>query len=75
VHVPHRQRDSRVGEAAQQPRRCVVARRAAQRLDEQNLDEARQHEATARASLARLVCHEAHERRLPLRAAHVHERG
>ena len=42
VHVPHRRREPRVGEAAQEARRRVLRRGRAQRLDEQHLHEARQ---------------------------------
>ena len=74
VHLPHRGREPRIGQPAQQPRRRVFARRRPQRFDEQHLHEAREHEIAARPPLARFLADEPHQYREPLGAAHVHER-
>ena len=74
VHLPDRRRQPRVGQSAQQPRGRVVARRRPQRLDEQHLHEAREHEVAARPLLGRLLADEPHQRRQPLGAAHVDDR-
>ena len=55
VHLPDRGPDSRVGRPAQQPRRSVLARRRPERLDEQDLDEAREHEVAARSPFTRFL--------------------
>ena len=75
MHLPDRHREPRVGQAAQQPRRRAFALRRAQRLDQQHLDETRQHEVAARPPLAGFLADEPDQRRKPLDAADVNHAG
>jgi hypothetical protein len=52
-----------VGQAAQEPSGRVLTRRRAQRLDQEHLDEPRQHEIATGALRSRFITDEAYDRR------------
>ncbi len=65
--------EARVGQPADQALRRAGAGRAPQRLDEQHLQQPRQHDLARGPLFARLVAHQLHQRGEAMLAAHMHE--
>jgi hypothetical protein len=63
-----------VGQSAQQPRAGLpFLRRRAQRLDEQDLHQAREHEFAPGQARHAFLPHQGDQHRQPLHAPHVHD--